>query len=37
MDGACELTVCGSLARVTDERWPLVTRDVCPACVTLTR
>ena len=36
LDGACELTVCGSLARVTpEERWPLVARDVCPACATL--
>ena len=37
MDGACELTVCGSLARVTDEQWPVATRDVCPACATLAR
>jgi hypothetical protein len=38
VDGACELTVCGSLARVmTDEQWPTAARDVCPVCVTLTR
>ena len=38
MDGACELTVCGSLARVApEEQWSLVTRDICPACATLTR
>jgi hypothetical protein len=37
IDGACELTVCGSLARVmTEERWPMVARDVCPVCVSLT-
>lgn len=38
VDGACELTVCGSLARVmTEEQWPLPARDVCPVCATLTR
>lgn len=38
VDGACELTVCGSLARVeVDRPWPVETRDVCPACVALTR
>jgi hypothetical protein len=38
VDGACELTVCGSLARVmTEEQWPAVSREVCPVCVTLTR
>jgi hypothetical protein len=38
VDGACELTVCGSLARVmTDEQWPTAARDVCPVCVTLAR
>jgi hypothetical protein len=38
VDGACELTVCGSLARImTDVSWPTAARDVCPACVTLTR
>jgi hypothetical protein len=37
-DDACELTLCGSLARVsTEERWPVAARDVCPACVVLTR
>ena len=38
LDGACEVTVCGSLARVVPEQlWSLVSRDVCPACATLTR
>lgn len=38
VDGACELTVCGSLARVsTEEQWPVAVRDVCPACATLAR
>jgi hypothetical protein len=38
LDGACELTVCGSLARVdTDAQWPTAARDVCPACVVLAR
>ena len=38
VDGACELTVCGSLARVrTDAQWPVAARDVCPVCATLTR
>jgi hypothetical protein len=38
LDGACELTVCGSLARVQAEQpWPATSRDVCPACVVLTR
>jgi hypothetical protein len=33
VDGACELTLCGSLARVSvEERWPVAARDVCPAC-----
>lgn len=37
IDGACELTVCGALARVsTEQRWPVATRDVCPACSALT-
>lgn len=37
VDGACELTVCGSLARViTEEVWPTPARDVCSVCVTLT-
>ena len=38
VDGACELTLCGSLARImTDVEWPTAARDVCPACVTLAR
>jgi len=38
IDGACELTVCGSLARViTEEHWPTAARDVCPVCATLAR
>ena len=38
LDGACELTVCGTLARVTTERaWPVAGSEVCPACVTATR
>ena len=38
LDGACELTVCGSLARVDPERrWPLTAPDVCPTCAELTR
>lgn len=33
---ACEITVCGSLVRVSGEqRWPVPARDVCPACSTL--
>ena len=36
--GACELTVCGSLVRITtDVSWPTASRDACPACVTLAR
>jgi hypothetical protein len=38
LDGACELTVCGSLARVaTEQSWPVAARDTCPACAALTR
>jgi hypothetical protein len=38
VDGACELTLCGSLARVsTEHSWPVAARDVCPACALLTR
>lgn len=38
VDDACELTLCGSLARITAaEQWPVVALDVCPACVTLSR
>jgi len=37
VDGACELTLCGSLARIDVEQpWPAPARDVCPACVVLT-
>ena len=36
IDGACELTVCGSLARVSpDDAWPRTGTDVCPACAAL--
>ena len=36
LDGACELTVCGVLARIVPhEPWPPVARDVCPLCVAL--
>ncbi|HYH24432.1 MAG TPA: hypothetical protein VD834_03720 [Blastococcus sp.] len=38
LDGACELTVCGSLARIVpEEPWPLRTVDVCPVCAVLAR
>ena len=38
LDGACELTLCGSLARVdTELRWPPATSDVCPVCAQLSR
>ena len=38
IDGACELTVCGSLARVsTDDSWPRRGSDVCPTCAVLAR
>jgi hypothetical protein len=38
VDDACELTLCGSLARVSAaEQWPVAARDVCPACATLSR
>ncbi|MGY1770300.1 hypothetical protein [Blastococcus sp. SYSU D00813] len=38
VDGACELTLCGSLARVTVEQsWPVADRDVCVSCVVLSR
>ena len=38
LDGACELTVCGELARVSlTESWPVAARDVCPTCVQLAR
>jgi hypothetical protein len=36
VDGACELTICGELARVTtDVPWPTSANDVCPACRSL--
>ncbi|PWW22131.1 hypothetical protein JD79_01279 [Geodermatophilus normandii] len=36
VDGACELTLCGTLARVTlGEEWPTSARDVCVPCVVL--
>ncbi|WP_346620879.1 hypothetical protein [Blastococcus montanus] len=36
VDGACELTVCGTLARVVPEaQWPVAAADVCPSCVPL--
>lgn len=36
VDGACELTLCGSLARVTVEQaWPVAGRDVCVSCAVL--
>jgi hypothetical protein len=38
VDGACELTLCGSLARVSVEQsWPVADRDVCVSCVVLAR
>ncbi len=38
IDGACELTICGELARVSTEvRWPATEHDVCPVCRSLTR
>jgi hypothetical protein len=38
LDGACELTVCGELARVTTERrWPATGTDVCPSCTAQAR
>ena len=38
VDGACELTLCGSLARIsTEQAWPVAARDVCPGCATLAR
>ncbi|MGY1746297.1 hypothetical protein [Blastococcus sp. SYSU D00695] len=38
VDGACELTLCGSLARVSVEQtWPVQGRDVCVSCTALAR
>jgi hypothetical protein len=36
VDGACELTLCGTLARIAlDEPWPSSSREVCGTCTTL--
>ncbi|MBM7806654.1 hypothetical protein JOD57_002491 [Geodermatophilus bullaregiensis] len=36
VDGACELTLCGTLARVAvGEQWPTAARDVCVPCTVL--
>ena len=36
IDGACELTLCGTLARVAvGEPWPVQARDVCVPCTVL--
>jgi hypothetical protein len=38
VDSACELTLCGSLARIsTEQSWPVAARDVCPACTAVAR
>jgi hypothetical protein len=38
MDGACELAVCGELARVaTEQDWPVEGDVVCPDCLAATR
>jgi hypothetical protein len=38
VDGACEVTVCGSLVRLgTGQGWPVAARNVCPTCATLAR
>jgi hypothetical protein len=38
LDGACELTVCGSLARVSTEQvWPARGSDACPGCTAQAR
>jgi hypothetical protein len=37
LDGACEVAVCGALARVDPEqRWPVDARDLCPVCAETT-
>ena len=37
VDGACELTLCGTLARVSpDAPWPADAPDACPSCAALT-
>jgi hypothetical protein len=36
VEEACELTLCGSLARISvDTSWPVAGRDVCVSCVVL--
>lgn len=36
LDGACELTVCGALARIdTEQDWPVPAGDVCTVCTAL--
>ncbi|MBN1094430.1 hypothetical protein JKP75_18905 [Blastococcus sp. TML/M2B] len=38
LDEACELTLCGSLARVDrSQDWPRTGADVCPVCAVLAR
>jgi hypothetical protein len=38
VDGACELTLCGALARIsTEQPWPVAARDVCPVCTAVAR
>lgn len=38
VDNACELTVCGVLARIVSGRqWPTAARDVCPVCLSVSR
>ncbi len=38
VDGACELTLCGSLARVsTEQAWPVTASDICSVCSSLSR
>jgi hypothetical protein len=38
LDGACELTVCGALARVsTEHSWPAQGSDACPVCAVQAR
>lgn len=38
VDEACELTLCGSLARIdSGVHWPDQAQDACPACLVLSR
>jgi hypothetical protein len=38
VDGACELSLCGALARIAvGAQWPVAARDVCPLCASLTQ